>query len=220
MSRAIAALCLSLGLALSAPAAGAADTDFSKADLNGSWYVLIHYTDAGAENKDAKRFKDFAWTVEQTANTLTWEYYPFVFFGEDSELVRRQAMKEATPWEPSASEWAAVRQAVDVSSRALQRKRMTGSTEQGFKSLAPLGSGGLNTMSFSRNWDVTFKPEKVSIVIVDSLSGSGGLEGMEEAITYEINERVSADEYRGTYTEGDKRGTLRMVRSAERRVVK
>jgi hypothetical protein len=218
MTRSFATLCLSL--ALVASAARADDADFSKADLNGSWYVLIHYTDAGAENKDAKRFKDFAWTIEQTANTITWEYYPFVFFGEDSEPVRRQAMKEATPWEPSASEWAAVRQAVDVSSRALQRKRMTGTAAQGFKSLAPLGTGGLNTMSFSRNWDVTFKPEKVSIVIVDSLSGSGGLEGMEEATIYEINERASADEYRGTYTEGDKRGTLRMVRSAERRVVK
>jgi hypothetical protein len=218
MTRSFAALGLSLALAASV--ARADDADFSKADLNGSWYVLIHYTDAGAENKDAKRFKDFAWTIEQTANTITWEYYPFVFFGEDAELVRRQAMKDATPWEPSASEWAGVRVALDVSSRAMQRKRMTGSPAEGFKSLAPLGSGGLNTMSFSRNWDVTFKPDRVSIVIVDALSGSGGLEGMEEAITYEITERVAPDEYRGTYAEGDKRGTLRMVRSAERRVVK
>lgn len=218
MKRSAAALGLAFSLlALRAPAA---EGDFAKADLNGSWYVLIHYTDASSENKDAKRFKDFAWTIEQTANTITWEYYPFVFFGEDSEIVRRQAMKDATPWEPSASEWAAVRVAVDVSSRALQRKRMTGSMADGFKSLAPLASGGLNTMSFNRNWDVTFKPDRISIVIVDSLSGSGGLEGMEEAITYEINERVSADEYRGTYSEGDKRGTLRMVKSAERRVVK
>ncbi len=218
MSRALAALCLSL--ALLAPGARAADADFSKADLNGSWYVLIHYTDSGSENKDAKRFKDFAWTIEQTSNTITWEYYPFVFFGEDSELVRRQAMKDATAWEPTEAEWASVREAVDVSSRALQRKRMTGSNAAGWKSLAPLGSGGLNTMSFSRNWQVSFEPDRVSIVIVDSLSGSGGLEGMEEAISYELRERVSADEYRGTYSEGDKRGTLRMVRSAERRVVK
>ncbi len=218
MTRSPGLLCLALAL-LASPLR-AADADFAQADLNGAWYVLIHYTDARAENKDAKRFKDFAWTIEQTANTITWEYYPFVFFGEDSEQVRRHAMKQATAWEPSASDWAAVRSAVDVSSRALQRKRMTGSTSQGFKSLAPLGSGGLNTLSFSRNWDVSFKPDRISIVILDSLSGSGGLEGMEEAISYDINERVSADEYRGTYAEGEKRGTLRMVKSAERRVVK
>jgi hypothetical protein len=97
---------------------------------------------------------------------------------------------------------------------------MTWSVEKGWKSLAPLGSGGLNTMSFTRNWDVGFKPDKISIVIVDSLSGATGLGGIEESTTFEVTQRVSPGELRGTYEEGTKRGTFRMVRSAERRVVK
>jgi hypothetical protein len=203
-----------------AEAAGAPGADFTKVDLSGSWYVLIHYKDSQSEDKSITKFKDFAWTIEQTANTLTWEHYPYVMFPEDAELVRRQAMRGHTAWEPDDGQWARVKTALDVSSRALTRKRMTGSPETGWKSLAPLGSGGLNTMSFTRNWDIGVAPEKISIVIVDSLSGATGLGGIEESTTYEIREQVAPGEFRGTYEEGTKRGTFRMVRTAERRVVK
>jgi hypothetical protein len=97
---------------------------------------------------------------------------------------------------------------------------MTGSPAQGWKSLAPLGSGGLNTMSFTRNWDVGVSKDKISIVIVDSLSGGTGLGGIEESTTYEIREQVAPGEFRGSYEEGTKSGTFRMVRTAERRVIK
>jgi hypothetical protein len=200
--------------------ADAPPVDLTKVDLNGSWYVLIHYKDSQSEDKSITKFKDFVWTIEQTANTLTWEQYPYVIFSEDAEVVRRQAMRGHTAWEPDEAQWAQLKLAVDVSSRALTRKRMTGSVEKGWKSLAPLGSGGLNTMSFTRNWDVGFKPDKISIVIVDSLSGATGLGGIEESTTFEVTQRVSPGELRGTYEEGTKRGTFRMVRSAERRVVK
>ncbi len=223
MRRTGLALCVVAALAASGASAETGDapaTDLTKVDLNGSWYVLIHYKDEQSEDKSITKFKDFVWTIEQTANTLTWEHYPYVLFPEDAELIRRQAMRGHTAWEPDESQWTHLKSAIDVSSRALTRKRMTGSVAQGWKSLAPLGSGGLNTMSFSRNWDVGFKPDKVSIVIVDSLSGATGLGGIEEATTYEIRERTSPGEFRGTYEEGSKRGTFRMVRSAERRVVK
>jgi hypothetical protein len=61
----------------------------------------------------------------------------------------------------------------------------------------------------------------VTVRIVDSLSGgSAMLGGMEEASVYEIKERPSAGELRGTWSEADKSGSLRMIRSKERRVLK
>ncbi len=75
-------------------------------------------------------------------------------------------------------------------------------------------------MSFTRNWHVTFVPEKVTLVITDSLSGGQGLGGMEEDTLYEITERVDANEFRGRWDADTKRGSFRMVRSAERKVVK
>jgi hypothetical protein len=102
----------------------------------------------------------------------------------------------------------------------MQRKRMKGSLKEGYKSLPPLGTGGFNTMTFTREWKVIYVPEMVKITIIDSLSGSGGLEGMDEATFYEITERAGDGELRGTYREGTKSGTFRMVRSREHQVVK
>ena len=43
---------------------------------------------------------------------------------------------------------------------------------------------------------------------------------MDEAIEYEITERVGDGELRGSYREGTRSGSFRMVRSQERQVVK
>jgi hypothetical protein len=43
---------------------------------------------------------------------------------------------------------------------------------------------------------------------------------MEEASVYQIKAHPAPEELSGTWAEGDKSGTLRMIRSKERRVVK
>lgn len=194
--------------------------DLSTVDLSGAWYVLLHYKDEKSEDKSLTKFKDFAWSIEQTANTLTLEHYPFVFFDEDTELERRRAMREHQPWAPGESHLEKLARSVDVSSRAMTRKPMTGSVGEGFRSLPPITSGGLNTLGYTVSWEVAFSPDKIRIVVTDSLSGVGGLADMEESTVYTILERVGPDELRGTYQEATKRGNLRMIRAAERRVLK
>jgi hypothetical protein len=219
--RVLLAPLVAIGLAAGVVAEeGREGADFSDADLSGDWYVLIHYKDDRSEDKSIVKFKDFAWSIEQRDKTMTWEHYPYVVFDDETELVRRAAMTKHKNWEPDDGLWAKIRKSLEVSSRAADRKRLTGSTGEGFKSLAPITTGGLNTMSFTRNWDVSFHPENVRIVITDALSGGAGLSGMEESILYEIREKVSQDEYRGFWDGNTKRGQFRMVRSAERKVVK
>jgi hypothetical protein len=221
MLRFLLAPLLAVGLTAGAVAEeGREGTDLSNADLSGDWYVLIHYKDDRSEDKSIVKFKDFAWSIQQREKTITWEHYPYVVFDDETELVRRAAMTKHQNWEPDAALWEKIRASLEVSSRAADRKRLTGSTNEGFKSLAPIATGGLNTMSFTRNWDVSFKPQNVRIVITDALSGGAGLSGMEESILYEIREKVSDDEYRGFWDGNTKRGPFRMVRSAERKVVK
>ena len=43
---------------------------------------------------------------------------------------------------------------------------------------------------------------------------------MEDSIVYDITEKVSGDELRGTYTESHKEGTFKMVRSQKHDVRK
>lgn len=196
------------------------ETDLTKLDLTGAWYVLIHYKDDRSEDESITKFVDFAWSIEQTASTITWDYYPFVLFDPEAELERRYAMRGHEPWEPTGENLAKLANSVDVSSRAMTRKRLTGSVAEGFRSLAPLASGGLHIVSFARNWDVRFKPDAIEIVITDTLSGAVGLEPSEERIVYRVTEQLGPHELRGSYAEATKRGTLRMIRAGQRRVVK
>ncbi len=206
-------------LLVAATEANEAELDFRKLDLSGEWYVLIHYKDQRSEDESITKFKDFAWSIRQTPGLLVWESYPYVLFSDELELIRRHAMIEHLPWEPDESVWKQIRDTLDVSARAVTRKRLRGSVPEGFKSKPPR-AGGLGTLTFSRDWDASFSEAEIRIQVIDSLSGTQGLAGMEEATVFEIREQVAPDELRGRWQEGSRRGTLRMVRARQRRVVK
>src|SRR5512147_886806 len=72
----------------------------SKLDLTGEWYVLIHFKDSRSEDKALTSFKDFGWSIQQEPGKLTVEEFPYVFFDEGTEEVRRAAMRGHTPWQP------------------------------------------------------------------------------------------------------------------------
>ena len=220
MARALLGITLCLLLADAAPAAdGGAGHDFRRLDLSGEWYVLIHYKDDRSQDKSITKFKDFAWSIQQTPGRLIWEAYPYVLFSDELELIRRHAMLEHLPWEPDEGVWKRIREKIDVSSRAMTKKRLRGSVQEGFRS-KPLRAAGMGTLTFSRDWDVTFSESQIRIQVVDSLSGTQGLAGMEEATVFEIRERVAPDQLRGQWREGSRQGSFRMVRARERKVVK
>jgi len=205
---------------LAAPRIALAE-DLSKLDLSGEWYVLLHYKDAKSEDKSITKFKDFAWSVRQSPSKLEVDEYPYVLFDEGTEEIRRADMRGHKPWQPEGLVLDELLLHVDVSTRAMREKVLEGSTEAGMKSLEPEGSSGGGTMSFVRNWDVSWSPAVVRVSVVDSLSGgSAMLGGMEEASVFEIKERPSPGELRGSWSEGDKSGSLRMIRAKERRVLK
>lgn len=204
-----------------AGAAPARADDLANLDLSGEWYVLLHYKDASSEDKSLTKFKDFAWSIRQAKDKLEIDEYPYVIFDEGSEEIRRAAMRGHKPWEPEGLVLDGVKEHVDVSTRAMRSKELTGTTATGMKSAQPSASGAANTMSFVRNWDITWSPALVKITILDSLSGGGGgLGDMEEASVFEIVERPSPEELRGSWSEGNKSGSLRMIRAKERRVLK
>ena len=198
----------------------AAEVDLTELDLSGAWYVLIHYQYDRSEDPSITKFRDFAWSIEQTSSSLSVESYPVVLFDEATEIERRQAMRGHLPWQPSQANLAALARSVDVSSRAMTSKRLTGSVAEGFKSRAPVASGGLNIVSFTKSWDVRFEPESIRIEVTDSLSATAGLEGSEDSTIYRITERLGPGQLRGTYEESGRRGSIRMIRAGQRRVVK
>jgi len=194
--------------------------DLSKLDLTGEWYVLVTYKDTRSENKDLIHFKDYGWSIQQEPSRLIVEEFPYVLFDEGTEGVRKAAMRGHTGWAPEGVILDNLREHVDVSSRAARKKQLSGDLASGMKSGADVGAKTGN-MSFSRNWEVTWSPAKVRIQILDSLGGGNAMLGdMEEASVYEVTAQPSPGELTGTWAEGDKSGTLRLIRAKERRVVK
>jgi hypothetical protein len=213
-------LILLVACALLAGPASVDAADLSKLDLTGEWYVLLHYKDARSEDKSITKFKDFAWAIRQSEGGLEIDEYPYVIFDEGTEEIRKASMRGHKPWQPEGLVLDALREHVDVSTRAMRQKQLAGSTASGMKSSEPAAAGG-TTMNFTRSWDIAWAPASVTIKIVDSLSGGSAMLGeMEEASVFVIKEQPSAEELRGTWSEGEKSGSLRMIRAKERRVLK
>ena len=211
------ALSLLAGSLVTGPARAA---DLSKLDLSGDWYVLLLYKDARSEDKTLVHLKDMAWSIQQEPGKMTVAEYPYVVFDEGSEEIRKAAMRKHTGWQPEGLVLDTLREHVDVSERARRSKTLTGDVASGMKSAGGGGKGGAKTVDFSRNWDVTWAPAKVQIQIVDSLGGNSMLGEMEEASVFSITEEPAPGELTGTWSEGDKSGSLRMIRAKEHRVVK
>ena len=208
-------LVLALLLGTWVPSAGAAD--LANVDLTGHWYILIHYKDDRSEDKSITKFRDTVWSIEQDDRKVKITSYPYVFFSEADELVRRNNMMNHIAWMPDDRVWGEIREYIRVSDRGAKVKTLRGSRSESFESNPDSGGFGLNILTFSQNWKLSFAPEVIRMEITDSLSGSGGLAGMDETIVYQFLERVSADEFRGRYDDATRHGKLWMVRAKQRR---
>lgn len=206
-------------LLVCAAALPARAADLSKLDLTGDWYVHIIYKDARSEDKTLVHLKDMAWSIQQEPAKMVVAEYPYVVFDEGSEEIRKAAMRSHKAWAPEGMVLDTLREHLDVSERAKRSKTLTGDVASGMKSGGGAKATGKN-VDFSRNWDVTWSPAKIQIQIVDSLGGSALLGEMEEASTFLITDQPAPGELTGTWSEGEKSGSLRMIRSKEHRVVK
>lgn len=208
---------LVLALALGAWAPSASAVDLANLDLTGHWYILVHYKDDRSEDKSITKFRDTVWSIKQDDRKVKIVSYPYVFFSEADELVRRNNMMNHIAWIPDDRIWGEIREFVRVSDRGAKVKTLRGSRAKSFESNPQSGGFGLNTLTFSQNWKLSFAPDVIRMEITDSLSGSGGLAAIDETIVYQFIERVAADEFRGKYDDATRHGKLWMVRSKQRR---
>ena len=204
-------------LVLWAWAPSASAEDLANVDLTGVWYILVHYKDDRSEDKSITKFRDTVWSIEQDEHKVKIVSYPYVFFSEADELVRRNNMMNHIAWVPDDRVWGEIREFVRVSDRGAKVKTLRGSRSESFQSNPDSGGVGVNTLTFSQNWKLSFAPEVIRMEITDSLSGSGGLAAIDETLVYQFIERVAADEFRGKYDDATRHGELWMVRSKQRR---
>ncbi|NNL67339.1 MAG: hypothetical protein HKP30_13915, partial [Myxococcales bacterium] len=127
-------------------------------DLEGSWHVLVHYTDASAANPEAERWDDRVWLFKREGDRLRWIEYPIVIFDDESGRFERAGTNRASRvlhfWEPDEGQLAEIRRGLQFNPRGARNKSLRGSDAQGWST----GGGGAyqsaRFLSYTELWQV------------------------------------------------------------------
>ncbi len=202
-----------LPLALLAVAvSGAGSPPAGAVDLEGTWYVLIHYTDSATANPEVTRWLDRIWEFEREGDRLVWRDYPIVVF-EDQSGRWEGRKRTLTAWEPNAAQWQEIAAGLQVNQRGSTRKVLFGSDDEGWSSRSP-GRRSLGVVSYEQHWSIENVRGLPVFTWRDSL-GTAAEDGFDGITRFET-EVVEGDGNLlvGRYRRDEsKRGTFRMIRA-------
>jgi len=202
-----------LGLA-SAPAAAV--------ELEGTWHVLVHYTDSQTAHPEAQRWDDRIWVFSREGSRLRWTEYPIVVFldasGRFESLGTNRQSRVLGAWEPNPGQRAEIREGLQVNERGSRTKTLRGSPAEGWRSRDARQAFSANTLVYSTVWTIDDPQDRPVFRIAESLAGSRteNLEGVTEYRTTEVAE--GGDVLRGRFgRDGTRTGTFRMRRAGAAR---
>jgi hypothetical protein len=206
---------LAAALLLAAAPAGAVD-------LEGTWYVLVHYQDSESAKPEAWRWDDRVWRFRRDGDALEWTEFSIVVFQDESgrfeALSGSRASRVVAAWEPSPGQLADIRDGLEVNSaRGVKTKTLrAGEGGAWASSAAALAGGGASVISYTEEWTIEDAAGKPVFVREDSLGGVSA-ESMEGRTEYR-SEEVAADgsELAGRFErDGTRVGRFRMIRTGE-----
>jgi hypothetical protein len=204
-------------LVIAAIAAPAESEDRPRVDLEGAWYVLVHYRDATADDPEAVAWQDALWTFERRGQRLHWTLYPTPLFEDTSGRGERDAsgrrVSTSGAWEPSPAQRAEIARGLEVASRGVLRASMNGSDASGWSSdrRDPLASASV--VSFSRIFSIEGLSTRPVFIRSEVLDGARADE-LEGETRFETLEVGSAGSLTGRYTRDAERvGRFRMWRA-------
>lgn len=185
-------------------------------ELEGTWYVLVHYKDANADNADKERWDDRVWVFEKEGRGLRWTEYPIVVFGDESgRFERRQSGQYARIlhfWEPSEPQLLDIRDGLQVNTRGSKTKTLRGSEAMGWSSGRRAGAASASVVTYQEVWSIEGSPQLPVFRRSDFMGGgrTDTLEGVTEYATTKVGDGSLS----GTYDrDGSRRGVFRMLRS-------
>jgi len=211
----VARVALAAALLLAAAPAGAVD-------LEGTWYVLVHYQDSESNKPEAWRWDDRVWRFHRNRDALEWTEFAIVVFhderGRFEALSGSRAARIVAAWEPSPEQLADIRDGLEVNSaRGVKTKALRAGEGGALASSAgALAAGGASVISYTEEWTIEDPAGKPVFARADSLGGASA-ESMEGRTEYR-SEEVAADgsEISGRFErDGTRIGRFRMIRSGE-----
>jgi len=200
-----------LGLA-AAPAAAAVE-------LEGTWHVLVHYTDPQTAHPEALRWDDRIWVFTREGGRLRWTEYPIVVFrdasGRFESLGTNRQSRVLGAWEPNPGQRDQIREGLEVNERGSRTKTLRGSADAGWRSRDARQAFSANTLVYSTVWSVD-DPQGLPVFRIEEALAGARTENLEGVTRYRTTEVAEGgDVLRGRFArDGTRTGTFRMRRAA------
>jgi hypothetical protein len=215
--RAAWALASLLVWAIGASAAFAADEDGAELDIEGTWYVLIHYTDSSAADTEVMRWDDRLWVFERKGSRLEWTEYPIVVFSDRTGRFEQSShgqQRVLHAWEPNEGQRSQIDSGLEYNTRGSKTKTLRRRRDGTWQSAAAAQLMSASTIGYHETWTISGLDD-VPTFTRDDVLGSQRAESMSGRTQYRGVEIVAGGrQIRGEFARDDsRRGTFRMVRA-------
>ena len=214
------ALAVGLGLVLGAAAPAGAEVD-----VEGTWHVLVHYTDAATGHPDKPRWEDRLWVIERKNGRLEWTDHPIVVFTDQTGRFERLGTNRASRvlhyWEPNESQRAEIAAGLEFNTRGTKKKTLRGSDAEGWRTGRGSGYQSARFLTYTENCAIA-DPTGLPVFQRDDTLGGAGAEQVAGRTRYATTDvREGGDVLVGRYQrDGTRSGSFRLTRSGAAAVVR
>jgi hypothetical protein len=197
-----------------------ASVSSAQVELEGTWHVLVHYTDDNSTHPEQPRWQDRVWAFERKGSRLQWIEYPIaVFEDEGGRFERRSTGQYARvlgSWEPDANQLADIRDGLKVNTRGMKKKSLRGSDAAGWRTTHRSRAASASVITYQENWGIEGLP-RLPVFVQEDVMASARSETLEGVTRYETTAVGDGGELlEGRYErDGSRHGTFQMRRAGE-----
>jgi hypothetical protein len=188
-------------------------------DLEGTWYLLVHYRDAGSSNPDALRWEDRVWHFQRDDERLLWTDYELVSFVDSRGRFERDR-RVVGAWEPSRSQRREIERGLFPNPRGARVLALEQQADGVWRTRSDPDSlrRSRALMSFGLAGSVAGARDLPIFTIDEMLRAPGSVASLSNTVMTTKSASPDGDRLTGDYARsGDRRGTFRMIPTSLRR---
>jgi len=166
-------------------------------DIEGEWYVLVHFEESSASDSETPSvvdYRDFVWRFAREGDGLRWTVVRGVGFRDDtgrSESIRGASARLRHAWWPSAAQLAEIRGGLAADEQTARTKTLRRRTGDRFVSGGTARAGSASAVSYGEVWSVS-KLEGEPVFEHSATLASGRSDTLEGQTRFEADQ-VAAD---------------------------
>lgn len=184
------------------------------ADLEGAWYVLVHYRDLRSAQPELEQWEDRLFVFEREGDGLRFREYPVVLFDDEGGRFERrggETERVLGPFEPDAGQRREIERGLRIQGTGVREKRLR-PAGSGFSSVRSAFDSA-RSVGFESIVEVDLAGPAPRIALADSLGSSAAI-ALEGRTEYRGERIDGAGTIFGRYERDGRRvGSFRMLRS-------